>query len=216
MTIILFIYGTCIGSWLTAMADRYATNTSPFYPASHCDTCQTPLAHWQLVPVCSYLLLRGRCHYCHASIPATTFIMEVTVGLLLTTLHPTTSTRLIWLGLWGFAALCDARTQTFPGWISYATLPLVLWGHTPLVVLLTLTVALSIRVLWPHWRHPLLGDGDLEMMLSYLLLWGMTATARWVLLASTLALLQRSAPRRIAFLPYLVISAVCWWLLPEV
>ncbi|WP_204121050.1 MULTISPECIES: prepilin peptidase [Levilactobacillus] len=215
MTIILFIYGTCIGSWLTAMADRYATNASPYYPASHCDTCQTPLAHWQLVPVFSYLLLRGRCHYCHTAIPATTFIMEVTVGLLLTTLHPTTGTHLIWLGLWAFAALCDARTQTFPGWISYATLPFVLWGHTPLTILLTLITALSIRLLWPCWRQPLLGDGDCEMMLSYLLLWGMTATARWILLASTLALLQRNVSRRIAFLPYLAFSAVCWWLWSE-
>jgi len=214
MTIILFIYGACLGSWLTDMADRYATNASPYYPASHCETCQTPLAYWQLVPVLSYLLLRGKCHDCRTPIPVATFILEVTAGLMLTSLYPTTIPHLLWLGLWSFAALCDARTQTFPGWISYTTLPLALWGHTPLTILLALTAAISIRLLWPHWHQPMIGDGDLEMMLSYLLLWGTMATARWLLLASTLALLQRPTPNRTAFLPYLVISAACWWLWP--
>ncbi|MCF7522237.1 prepilin peptidase [Levilactobacillus brevis] len=32
----------------------------PLYPNSHCETCQTPLKPWQLIPIWSYLILRGR------------------------------------------------------------------------------------------------------------------------------------------------------------
>ncbi|WP_260339416.1 prepilin peptidase [Levilactobacillus parabrevis] len=46
------------------MATRYVTGDSYLFPASHCDTCQTPLAYWQLVPVLSYALLRGKCQIC--------------------------------------------------------------------------------------------------------------------------------------------------------
>nr|CAD7203361.1 unnamed protein product [Timema douglasi] len=37
-------------------------------PASHCPACKHPLKYWQNIPVLSWLLLRGKCHYCAASI----------------------------------------------------------------------------------------------------------------------------------------------------
>lgn len=213
MTIILFIYGACLGSWLTAMADRYATGASPFYPASHCDTCQTPLAYWQLVPVFSYLLLRGRCHYCQQRIPPTTVVLEVGAGLLLTTLTPANVRPLLWLGLWGFAALCDARTQTFPGWIVWLAWPLTVWTLPWPAVILTTLLLLGSQFLWQRWPTPLIGDGDLELILAYIIYWGVTATAHWLLVASALALWRARDRGRLAFLPYLVGSAVGWWLI---
>lgn len=212
MTIILFIYGACIGSWLTAMADRYATGASYVYPASHCTTCQTPLAYWQLVPVFSYLTLRGRCHYCQASIPATTFLLEVATGIVLTSIQYTTVLPFLWLGLWTFAALCDARTQTFPAWVSYLAMGLALWHQPATTLVLGVLLFACIRLLWPRWSHPLIGDGDLDMLLSYGVLWGVTASAQWLLVASGLALLYPGKRERLPFLPFLVLSAVGWWL----
>ncbi|WP_426785514.1 prepilin peptidase [Rahnella variigena] len=37
-------------------------------PASHCPACKHPLKYWQNIPVLSWLLLRGKCHYCAAAI----------------------------------------------------------------------------------------------------------------------------------------------------
>lgn len=213
MTIILFIYGACLGSWLTAMADRYATGASPIYPASHCDTCQTSLAYWQLVPVISYLLLRGRCHYCQQRIPPTTLYLEVGAGFLLTTFTSTTIRPLLWLGLWGFAALCDARTQNFPGWIVWLTWPLTVWSLPWPTIILATCLLLGVHLLWQRWPNPLIGDGDLELILAYALYWGITATAQWLLVASLAALWRSRDCKRLAFLPYLVSSAVAWWLI---
>jgi len=38
-------------------------------PASHCPSCQTPIRAWQLVPVLSWMLLKGRCAECSSAIP---------------------------------------------------------------------------------------------------------------------------------------------------
>ena len=210
---ILFIYGACCGSLLVALASRYATGTSYFFPRSHCDTCQTPLAYWQLVPVLSYLLARGKCRTCTAVIPPITLILEVGAGLIATTVATPFSLRIaLWLGLWTFAALCDARCQTFPGWVSWLALGVDLLAQPPLIWLVGILGFGLIRVLWPRWSRPLVGDGDLQMILSYGRLWGLPATAQWLLVACGLALWRARRGERLAFLPYLVMSAVGWWL----
>ena len=37
-------------------------------PSSHCPQCQHRLAWWENLPVLSFMLLKGRCHACHARI----------------------------------------------------------------------------------------------------------------------------------------------------
>ncbi len=39
-----------------------------FWPPSHCPKCSHRLSWWENVPLISYLVLRGRCRACHASI----------------------------------------------------------------------------------------------------------------------------------------------------
>ncbi|WP_143461824.1 prepilin peptidase [Levilactobacillus enshiensis] len=211
MLIILFIYGACLGSGLVALADRYATHTSFFYPASHCDTCQTPLTYWQLVPILSYLLLRGRCHYCQTAIPATGLLVEFTAGMVLTTLTPATVIPVIWLGLWSYAALCDAQTKSFPGWVSYFSLLLTLYGHSFSSWLVAALLVVLINWLCAHWVGTLIGNGDLDMLLTSVLLWHVTDTAKLLLLACVIALLRHSKETRLAFIPYLIASSLFWW-----
>ncbi|WP_235173561.1 prepilin peptidase [Rahnella perminowiae] len=38
------------------------------FPASHCPACKHSLKYWQNIPLLSWLLLRGRCHYCGIAI----------------------------------------------------------------------------------------------------------------------------------------------------
>ncbi len=40
------------------------------YPPSKCDSCQRRISPRDLIPVFSYIWLRGRCRYCHARIPS--------------------------------------------------------------------------------------------------------------------------------------------------
>ena len=45
-------------------------------PPSHCDRCQVPLRWMELLPIISFLALRGRCHSCQVSIPRRSPLVE--------------------------------------------------------------------------------------------------------------------------------------------
>jgi leader peptidase (prepilin peptidase)/N-methyltransferase len=38
------------------------------FPASHCPSCKHALRYWQNIPLLSWVILQGRCHYCHGAI----------------------------------------------------------------------------------------------------------------------------------------------------
>lgn len=214
VTVILFVYGSCLGSLIVALAWRYAQQASYWSPASHCDSCQQPLKYWQLVPILSYLLLRGRCHFCHAPIPFTALLVEIISGLVATTISDNFSLRVtLWLILWGFAALCDAQTLTFPGWVTWVTAGLALVGQPPMIWGIGLGLLFLIHRLWPHWHSPTIGDGDLEMLVSAGLLWGVTITAQWLIIACLLAISRARTTDRLPFLPYLTTAATGHWLI---
>lgn len=51
-------------------------------PNSHCPKCKAAIKPWQNIPVLSYLLLRGQCANCGASISARYPILELVTGLM--------------------------------------------------------------------------------------------------------------------------------------
>jgi leader peptidase (prepilin peptidase)/N-methyltransferase len=89
---ILFIFlfallGLIVGSFLNVCIDRLPRNESIVYPPSHCAVCQHKLAVKDLIPLFSYLRLRGRCRYCQASIPRKLFWVELATGLIFALLY---------------------------------------------------------------------------------------------------------------------------------
>ena len=81
--IVLFaILGLEVGSFLNVCIDRLPQNKSVAYPPSHCEACQHKLAAKDLIPVFSYLRLRGRCRYCQASVPRRLFWVELATALI--------------------------------------------------------------------------------------------------------------------------------------
>ncbi len=65
---VLGAIGLLVGSFLNVAAIRALKKQSVARPPSHCVHCKHPLKPWDLVPVVSYLSLRGRCRYCKAPI----------------------------------------------------------------------------------------------------------------------------------------------------
>jgi leader peptidase (prepilin peptidase)/N-methyltransferase len=61
---LIFIAGAAIGSFLNVVADRVSHDESPFWGRSRCDHCNTPLAPMDLIPLLSFLMLKGKCRYC--------------------------------------------------------------------------------------------------------------------------------------------------------
>ena len=83
LLIVLFaILGLAIGSFLNVCIDRLPQNKSIVIPPSHCEACQHKLSAKDLIPVFSYLRLRGRCRYCQAAIPRRLFWVELTTALI--------------------------------------------------------------------------------------------------------------------------------------
>ncbi len=87
LTVIFALFGTAIGSFLNVCIDRLPRGKSLVYPPSHCDACQHPLAPQDLIPMISYLWLRGRCRYCRAPIPRRPLWVEIGNGLLFAFLY---------------------------------------------------------------------------------------------------------------------------------
>lgn len=82
LTAIFTLLGITIGSFLNVCIDRLPLRKSLVFPPSHCDACQQRLALKDLVPILSYLWLRGRCQYCRARIPRRVLLVEVASGLI--------------------------------------------------------------------------------------------------------------------------------------
>jgi leader peptidase (prepilin peptidase)/N-methyltransferase len=82
--IVIFIFlGTVVASFLNVCCDRLPVGESlVYYPPSHCPACQRRLGAKDLIPVFSYLWLRGRCRYCQAPIPRRILGVEVGTGVL--------------------------------------------------------------------------------------------------------------------------------------
>lgn len=80
--IFLFITGAVFGSFLNVLVDRVPARQSLLRPPSHCPNCNQQLKARDLIPVISYLLLKGKCRYCEAAIPRRILIVEMVTGLL--------------------------------------------------------------------------------------------------------------------------------------
>lgn len=82
VAIVAFCLGASVGSFLNVVADRVPAGRSISRPRSFCEGCNTPLTTLDLVPILSYLWLKGRCRYCRAVIPRRLPLVELTAGLL--------------------------------------------------------------------------------------------------------------------------------------
>ena len=64
----VFIFGLVLGSFYNVIAIRTLSGESLAFPPSHCASCNHRLHLWDLVPVFSWLFLRGKCRYCKEKI----------------------------------------------------------------------------------------------------------------------------------------------------
>ena len=74
--------GLAVGSFLNVCIDRLPAGRSIVAVPSHCEVCHHRLNVLDLVPVFSYLWLRGKCRYCSARVPRRIPIVEMATGAL--------------------------------------------------------------------------------------------------------------------------------------
>lgn len=82
MHVMVFLFGITVGSFLNVCIYRLPAGESLTKKNSHCMTCGTPIKWYDLVPVFSWLFLRGKCRACGAKISSRYILVESLTGIL--------------------------------------------------------------------------------------------------------------------------------------
>jgi leader peptidase (prepilin peptidase) / N-methyltransferase len=82
LLLFFFILGLVLGSFYLVVGMRLPKNESIIKPRSHCEYCHHELNWYELIPVLSYLFLRGKCLNCHHHLSCIYPFTELATGLL--------------------------------------------------------------------------------------------------------------------------------------
>ncbi len=128
-SLLIFLFGLCIGSFLNVVILRIPEGKS-IRGRSQCVACETSLAWFELVPLVSYIVLRGKCRSCHADISLQYPLVELaTAFLFLLTWYRYGNDWKLVIGNWIFVSVLtvlfvqDFRFQILPDVI---TLPAII------------------------------------------------------------------------------------------
>lgn len=78
--VIVFLYGTVIGSFSNVLICRLPLKENIATHRSHCMTCGNKIQWYDLVPLASYIILKGRCRHCGAGISIQYPLVEAANG----------------------------------------------------------------------------------------------------------------------------------------
>ena len=78
---LVFVFGTCVGSFLNVCIYRLPESKSIVHPRSMCPSCGTLIASYDNIPIVSYMVLRGKCRHCAARISFRYPVIELISGI---------------------------------------------------------------------------------------------------------------------------------------
>jgi leader peptidase (prepilin peptidase) / N-methyltransferase len=190
--ILVFIFGSCIGSFLNVVILRLPKEES-LSGRSHCVHCGHTLSAADLLPVLSFAFLLGKCRYCRKPISPRYFIIEIITGLLFVLnwylINPQNSlgyflvaANAFIIGVLISVFVIDLEHYLildriiFPASaimalanIAFDLLsgqsPLVLHSHFILGILAALAAALPFFAVWFFSKGAWMGFGDVKLML---------------------------------------------------
>ena len=82
MVVLLFFIGAILGSFYLVVGTRLPKGEDVLFSRSKCDHCHKELKWYNLIPIFSYVLQKGRCSFCKEKISSEHFWGEVATGLL--------------------------------------------------------------------------------------------------------------------------------------
>ena len=80
--IMFFIVGTIFGSFYNVVGTRIPNNQSIIKPNSHCEHCNHELSWYELIPIFSYIFLKGKCKNCKHKLSIFYPFTEIATGIL--------------------------------------------------------------------------------------------------------------------------------------
>ncbi len=85
--IIVFIFGSIVGSFLNTCIYRMPLGESVVWPRSHCPKCKKKIYGYDNIPLASYILLGARCRFCKERISFRYFIVELLTAAMFLALY---------------------------------------------------------------------------------------------------------------------------------
>lgn len=216
-TLMTFMIGSMLGSFITCMAERLCLNL-PLWSLSRsaCPTCHHQLRWWQLIPILGILIQRGRCWDCHAVINWRSTLIELIAGVLTMAVGVNPSPNLLLLLFCYIILLFNSLTDYLTLNIYPATIigPLLLgwWLQPPtwdgpfyLVIILIISLYLIAKF------TNRLGSGDIDILLMLsavaspaLVIGSLTLAA----IAALVILILRRKRAPIPFVPFMTWSFI--------
>ncbi|MBE3519709.1 MAG: prepilin peptidase [Firmicutes bacterium] len=149
---VIFIVGASVGSFVNVVILRLPRGESLANPPSHCPVCGKTLSFFDMIPVLSYVALRGKCRHCGCRISPMYPLVESFMGILFLYLGYRYGLTLLFfrqavlLGLLLAVTVIDIREMLIPDelvlsgavfWVSFLALSKVLsaWVQGPLKLL---------------------------------------------------------------------------------
>lgn len=125
----IFLFGVTIGSFLNVVIYRVPQGISIAKGRSYCPACNNTLKSYDLIPILSYLFLKGRCRFCKVSIPARYPLIELLTGVIAVLivhfngLYISTLVIFILAAILISIAVVDLDTMTIPDSLILSILP---------------------------------------------------------------------------------------------
>lgn len=226
-----FVVGCCIGSFLNVVVLRLEKEEDFIRGHSHCVECLHELSWKDLIPVLSWIWLRGKCRYCGRNISPRYWVVEVVSGCMFMLMTGIWNGR-EWMGLldlWllgSLAILCsltDLQEQViYPKGLAIVGLLHIiigLWSSLENVYFLSTVVAVIFYggiciVGYLLWKEEVFGLGDCYYLATVALWYSVKEIVLIGLLSfivgggvlGLLLLVKKERIERVAFVPFIVIA----------
>lgn len=237
--VVAAVLGLVFGSFFNVCIFRFISRESIVYPPSHCPSCGHRLHPLDLIPVLSWLFLRGKCRYCHSPISLQYLVVELGTAFVFALTAFTfgfstdTAVYIVFASLFIVASGIDARIFILPdaftlGTAAPAFLAAVFllgmpWQSSLLGGIVASGTFFAVQFLFSRIRGMEgLGWGDVKLMIPLGFLCGLPLIPMATLLSGLLALLAfpvihaakggSMRNMRIPFGPFLCAGAWVTWL----
>jgi prepilin signal peptidase PulO-like enzyme (type II secretory pathway) len=169
-----FVFGLIVGSFLNVVIYRYNTGQG-IGGRSRCFSCGRGLRWFELIPVVSLLLQRGRCRHCGSKISIQYLLVELLTGILFLAaylkvglLWPDISLLLLIFSALVVIAVYDLRHKIIPDGVVYtfSFLAILLTRFQTLYLIAGVGLFLFFASLWLVSGGRWMGFGDAKLALG--------------------------------------------------
>ena len=234
--IIFLLLGLSMGSFFTVVGLRCPKHENFISNRSYCDECKHTLSFYDMIPVVSFVMLKGKCRYCKKKIDPLSTYMELFTGILFAlsyAIFGISYELFIALGIVSLLSIISVSD------ISYYIIPdeVLIFFTAYFLIILTLSngvMATLVHILSGFimfcimytimllgnflFKKESLGGGDIKLMFVIGLVLSPLPSLFVIFFSSLIALpisfiiLLRKKTRLIPFGPFLIIAFLCIYL----